>query len=199
MRILIATDVAARGIDIKELPFVINVTLPDMKQNPQTYVHRAGRVGRADKRGLCISLVATVEERVWYCQKGRKPPCVDTSDYAKGGEISCNCGCTLTHTHTGHVSTGNCIWYSEPECKVLVNELLTKNNQAAFTVSYPALQVPVAIQDVLATGGYGTEVKESCATASPRFLTIRPQLQTLIDAESRLQEHFWTLRHQCAN
>ena len=67
VRILIATDVAARGIDIRELPFVINVTLPDI---PQTYVHRAGRVGRADRLGLAISLVATADERVWYCKKG---------------------------------------------------------------------------------------------------------------------------------
>jgi len=39
-----STDVAARGLDIKGLPFIINVTLPDDKTN---YVHRIGRVGRA--------------------------------------------------------------------------------------------------------------------------------------------------------
>ncbi|VEL15003.1 unnamed protein product [Protopolystoma xenopodis] len=43
---MICTDVAARGIDISGLPFVINVTLPDEKQN---YVHRIGRVGRAER------------------------------------------------------------------------------------------------------------------------------------------------------
>ena len=88
VKCLIATDVAARGIDIRELPFVINVTLPDMKQSPQTYVHRAGRVGRADRMGLCLSLVSTVEERVWYCRKGTKPPCPDTSDYSRGGTLT---------------------------------------------------------------------------------------------------------------
>ena len=42
---------------------VVNVTLPDDKQN---YIHRIGRVGRADRMGLAISLVATVKEKVWY-------------------------------------------------------------------------------------------------------------------------------------
>lgn len=45
-KLLICTDVAARGLDIKGVPYVINVTLPDEKAN---YVHRIGRVGRADR------------------------------------------------------------------------------------------------------------------------------------------------------
>ena len=46
------------------LSVVINVTLPDDKQN---YIHRIGRVGRADRMGLAISLVATVKEKVCPC------------------------------------------------------------------------------------------------------------------------------------
>ena len=72
VKFLICTDVAARGIDVKGVPFCINVTLPDEKSN---YVHRIGRVGRAERMGLAISLVATVQEKVWYhgqwCQIGR--------------------------------------------------------------------------------------------------------------------------------
>ena len=45
------------------LSTVVNVTMPDDKQN---YIHRIGRVGRADRMGLAISLVATVKEKVWY-------------------------------------------------------------------------------------------------------------------------------------
>ena len=63
VRFLICTDVAARGLDIAGLPYVINVTLPDDIEN---YVHRVGRVGRVDKLGLAISLVSTVKEKVWY-------------------------------------------------------------------------------------------------------------------------------------
>lgn len=62
-RFLVCTDVAARGIDVRELPYVINMTLPDSAED---YIHRVGRVGRADCMGLAISLVATAEELVWY-------------------------------------------------------------------------------------------------------------------------------------
>ena len=55
VRFLICTDVAARGIDIQGLPFVINMTLPDQSED---YIHRVGRVGRADHMGLAISIVS---------------------------------------------------------------------------------------------------------------------------------------------
>ena len=61
VRFLICTDVAARGIDIRGIPYVVNVTLPDDKQN---YIHRIGRVGRAERMGLAISLVASCKEKV---------------------------------------------------------------------------------------------------------------------------------------
>ena len=51
--ILVATDVAARGLDIKDLPFVINYDLPS---SPEIYVHRIGRTGRIGKSGVAISL-----------------------------------------------------------------------------------------------------------------------------------------------
>jgi ATP-dependent RNA helicase DDX1 len=67
VRFLICTDVAARGIDIKALPYVINLTLPPAEES-ENYIHRVGRVGRADKMGLAISIVAAegVNERVSY-------------------------------------------------------------------------------------------------------------------------------------
>ena len=52
IRVLVATDIAARGIDISELPLVINFDLPNI---PETYVHRIGRTGRAGHSGLAIS------------------------------------------------------------------------------------------------------------------------------------------------
>jgi ATP-dependent RNA helicase DDX1 len=61
VKFLICTDVAARGLDIKGMPYIINVTLPDEKSN---YVHRIGRVGRAERMGLAISLVSKVPEKV---------------------------------------------------------------------------------------------------------------------------------------
>jgi ATP-dependent RNA helicase DeaD len=58
--ILVATDVAARGIDIQDLTHVINYDLP---QNPEYYVHRIGRTGRAGKEGTAITFVTPEEYR----------------------------------------------------------------------------------------------------------------------------------------
>lgn len=68
IRLLICTDVAARGIDVVGLPFLINVTLPDQ---PENYVHRVGRVGRAERLGLAVSLVAAQKEAVWFHKCGK--------------------------------------------------------------------------------------------------------------------------------
>ncbi len=59
IRVLIATDIAARGIDIDELAFVINYEIPNV---PETYVHRIGRTGRAGASGKAISF-CDIEER----------------------------------------------------------------------------------------------------------------------------------------
>lgn len=59
-RILVATDVAARGIDIKDLNFVVNYSLPF---DGATYVHRIGRTGRAGKDGTAVTFVAPQETR----------------------------------------------------------------------------------------------------------------------------------------
>jgi ATP-dependent RNA helicase RhlE len=60
MRVLVATDVAARGLDIEALPFVVNYDLP---HNAEDYVHRIGRTGRAGASGEAISLVSESETR----------------------------------------------------------------------------------------------------------------------------------------
>ncbi|MES2836845.1 MAG: DEAD/DEAH box helicase [Bacteroidota bacterium] len=58
-RILIATDIIARGLDVEEVSHVINFDVPE---NPENYVHRIGRTGRADKKGDAIVLVSPKEE-----------------------------------------------------------------------------------------------------------------------------------------
>ncbi|KAI5703201.1 hypothetical protein M8J76_008560 [Diaphorina citri] len=92
VKFLICTDVAARGIDISGLPFIINMTLPDDKAN---YVHRIGRVGRAERMGLAISLVSTVPEKVWY-----------------HGEWCATRGRNCSNTQLTDVK-GCCIWFDE--------------------------------------------------------------------------------------
>ena len=58
--ILVATDVAARGIDISDLTHVINYSLP---QDPEAYVHRIGRTGRAGKKGVAVTFISPSEFR----------------------------------------------------------------------------------------------------------------------------------------
>ena len=60
IRILVATDVAARGIDVADLDLVVNYELPSQ---PDDYVHRIGRTGRAGKGGIAISLVTPKDQR----------------------------------------------------------------------------------------------------------------------------------------
>jgi ATP-dependent RNA helicase RhlE len=59
LRVLVATDVAARGLDIQRLPHVVNYDLP---QVPEDYVHRIGRTGRAGEDGVALSLVCQAEQ-----------------------------------------------------------------------------------------------------------------------------------------
>ncbi len=66
LRILVATDVAARGLDIAELPFVINYEMPTQAED---YVHRIGRTGRAGADGVAISLMDKYEQKMYEAIK----------------------------------------------------------------------------------------------------------------------------------
>lgn len=60
-KVMVATDIAARGIDINELPLVINYDLPDV---PETYVHRIGRTGRAGNAGTALTFCSQEERKL---------------------------------------------------------------------------------------------------------------------------------------
>lgn len=62
VKVLVATDIAARGIDIDSLPYVINYDLPNI---PETFVHRIGRTGRAGNEGIAISFCDKSEKTYW--------------------------------------------------------------------------------------------------------------------------------------
>lgn len=61
VQVLVATDIASRGLDIDELPYVVNFELPHI---PEDYIHRIGRTGRAGKQGDAISLVCVDEDKL---------------------------------------------------------------------------------------------------------------------------------------
>ena len=70
LQLLIATDVAARGLDISDISHVINYGIPD---EPETYTHRSGRTGRAGRTGVSISIVTPkVEERIRLLERRTK-------------------------------------------------------------------------------------------------------------------------------
>lgn len=61
IKLVVATDIAARGLDVENLSHVINFDLPD---NTETYIHRIGRTGRAGKTGTAISLIEPIDRRM---------------------------------------------------------------------------------------------------------------------------------------
>jgi len=61
VRVLVATDIAARGLDIERLPYVVNYELPEV---PEDYVHRIGRTARAGEDGQAVSLVSPDEQKL---------------------------------------------------------------------------------------------------------------------------------------
>ena len=81
LRVLVATDIAARGIDIDELAYVINYEIPNV---PETYVHRIGRTGRAGASGIALSFCDEEEkEFLGDIQKliGKKVPVIHDNPY----------------------------------------------------------------------------------------------------------------------
>jgi ATP-dependent RNA helicase DeaD len=104
LRFLVATDVAARGLDISDLSHVISYAAPE---SPEVYVHRTGRTGRAGKRGIAISLVSGLDignfkhlENVTKISiQERKPP--TEKDIAKQGRERLG---TKVEAGLGHLS-----------------------------------------------------------------------------------------------
>lgn len=162
VKFLICTDVAARGIDVKGIPFVINVTLPDEKAN---YVHRIGRVGRAERMGLALSFSSAIPEKVWYhsncASKGRN--CWNTRLVEEGG-------C--------------CIWYNEPQYLADIEEHLNCTIQQIET----DFKVPVNEFDGKVT--YGEKRKQIGSLFETHTTQMAPTVQDLSALEKQAQSMF---------
>lgn len=75
VRIVVATDIAARGLDVEDLSHVINYDLPD---NPESYIHRIGRTGRAGKEGTAIALIEPSDRRMLRAIERRLKQTIET-------------------------------------------------------------------------------------------------------------------------
>ncbi|KAK6490066.1 ATP-dependent RNA helicase DDX1 [Huso huso] len=161
VRFLICTDVAARGIDIHGVPFVINVTLPDEKQN---YVHRIGRVGRAERMGLAISLVATEKEKVWY------HVCPNRGRGCNNTRLKEDGGCT--------------IWYHEKQLLGDIEDHL----KCTISQTDPDIKVPVDEFDGKVT--YGQRRAAGGGLYKGHVDVLAPTVQELAALEKEAQTSF---------
>jgi len=166
-RFLICTDVAARGIDITGVPYVVNVTFPDDKQN---YVHRIGRVGRAERMGLAISLVSDVKEKVWYhtCSS-RGKECFNTYLKDQGG-------CA--------------IWYDEKQYLADVEEHLKET----ISSIQPNMKIPLNEFDGKVT--YGEKRRGSGRIFDTHTAELAPSVRELAEMEFKAQTSFLSLQHR---
>jgi len=161
IRFMICTDVAARGLDIKELPYVINMTLPDKEED---YVHRVGRVGRAETMGLAISFVSIVHEKVWFYDRRKW----------EGKQLS-----------TKLASDGGCcIWYDEPGLLRSIEKRLGASIEGLeqFLEQGKGLE-QLAVYGQAKDGGLNERSGE-------HLRELAPAIDELADLEARVQQSF---------
>ena len=80
LRVLVASDLASRGIDIQQLPIVINYELP---RSPKDYIHRIGRTGRAGVSGRAVSLICPEDQHhfgIIQKKMGKKVEILESDD-----------------------------------------------------------------------------------------------------------------------
>lgn len=168
VRFLICTDVAARGIDIVGLPFLVNVTLPDKSE---TYIHRVGRVGRSGFMGLAVSLVSSQKEAVWFHSCGR----------AKNGQCK----------NRKLVDAGGCVlWYNEGNLLEEIEDRLNGQIEEldADLKRKGGVNAPPAL--------YGTmrdEAQLGAATAL-HVENLKPAVQELVRMEHDAQASYFSLQ-----
>lgn len=182
VRLLICTDVAARGIDVTGLPLVVNMTLPD---GAEDYIHRVGRVGRADALGLAVSLVSATPERVWFCKrKGHTPWAKPTP-----GEVE---------EHT--------VWLDEAVAMRAVEERLGAPVPVMGHDCALPPDIMAALGDVgaaaygqqraaLADQGVATAV-DAAPLPAAAAASVLPTVAALSELEFQVQQAYWSLKRK---
>lgn len=146
------------------------MTLPDEKQN---YIHRIGRVGRADRMGLAISLVSKVPEKVWYhtCQSRGK-----------------NCANRLLKE-----DGGCCIWYDEIDYLDEIEEHL------GCTIDQIPRTLEVPINEFDGKVVYGEKRKGNANAFKGHVDLLAPSLKELIELERKTQLNFLNMKFMKKN
>lgn len=180
IRFLIATDVAARGLDITGLPFIINMTLPEECEN---YIHRIGRVGRADRMGLALSIVSPdeVSERVWFhtcSNKGKDGNCTRRHLVSDGG-------CTILYNETEKLRA------IEKRLDMAVPEL----NPDDYSLPEELASLGVEYGEVCAEDESALEKQR----AKFHFDELEPAMRELCEMEYQTQNIFLSLQHGFAS
>ncbi|HNX15097.1 MAG TPA: DEAD/DEAH box helicase [Oscillospiraceae bacterium] len=136
VRMLIATEIAARGIDIKELPYVFNYNIPE---EAEMYIHRIGRTGRAGLGGIAISFcnyeeLPLVQQTEKLLGKGipvaanPKYPLTDMTVHKKGGRSGSPRNSTINTSSIGRVNVKS---VTEKRSSSKPEEVIAKNNSLA--------------------------------------------------------------------
>lgn len=84
-RVLIASDLLARGIDVADISHVVNLDVPEI---PESYIHRIGRTGRSGKKGIALTMVSKLEEELWNQIAGQLDFSSDLKEIPSPVEIS---------------------------------------------------------------------------------------------------------------
>jgi len=180
VRFLICTDVAARGIDVKGLPYIVNMTLPDVVEN---YIHRIGRVGRAGSLGLAISIVAAkgCGEKVWYYDKRKW----------KGKQLSTELA--VIDKNGRPISGGCCTWYDEADLLSQVEKRL--GGIKIPRMSSSNLNLPREISDAMNRGVlFGSSSQFEGKVKSDKAMNaLRKAVKNLSYLEIRAQRSFFDM------
>ncbi|MGO9613091.1 MAG: DEAD/DEAH box helicase [Dissulfurispiraceae bacterium] len=150
--ILVATDVAARGLDIKDVTHVINYNIP---QNPDSYVHRIGRTGRAGKSGIAITLVTPREYKHLRLIEKTARTVIDRKKLP---------------------STADVMKAKEKNMVREISEIITENRHEAYLETIGRLSEDYSITDIAAASLYAAygEVKEKPVEEYPEKMgTVR--------------------------
>lgn len=139
--ILVATDVAARGLDIKNVSHVINFNIP---QNPDSYVHRIGRTGRAGKSGIAITFVTPREYRHLKLIEQTAKTVIDKKKLPSAQDVIKAREKNILKDIVGIIEEGNHVRYMEAVKKLSEQHSFADIAAAAFFAAYGEIKEQAA-------------------------------------------------------